>query len=199
MFSLGKAFQYRGRQVRLSAHEFITLLKIRMATTGISGYKLIHDLARSFAGSWSPQSGTMYPILKRLAKDKELIIEKLEKTPIGPAVSIYQAKDDLGNVLDSVLLDTYKSDIKFFENYIEFLVESIESSMKSEAVGIQVQEALDELIKNLQGLRAKLDEMQAANPAPESKCPSCGAIIDRAGKFCPSCGTKLDESDEGSG
>lgn len=168
-----------------------------MSATGISGYKLIHDLASSFAGSWSPQSGTMYPILKRLAKEKELIIEKLEKTPIGPAVSVYQMKEDLGNVLDSVLLDTYKSDIKFFENYIEFLIESIESSIKSEQVSIQLQEVLDQLIQKLQDVRVKIDEMQKISPADENKCPICNAIIDRAGKYCPSCGTKLDLSKEG--
>ena len=199
MFSLGKAFLYRGRQIRLSAHEFITLLKIRVASTGISGYKLIHELGKSFAGSWSPQSGTMYPILKRLAKEKELIIEKLEKTPIGPAVSVYQMKEDLGKVLDSVLLDTYKSDIKFFENYIEFLIESIESSIRSEPISAQVQEVLDELIQKLQGIRGKIGELQKSIPAAGNKCPNCNVVIDRAGKYCPSCGTQLSPSDESTG
>ncbi len=195
MLSLGKAFEYKGRQIKLSAHEFITLLKIRVAQKGISGYKLISDLAKDFAGSWSPQSGTMYPILKRLADEKNLILETAEKTPIGPAVKVYKIKDDLGKIIDTVLLDNYKSDISFFGNFIEFLYENIEQSVRSgdmpDSIGGQVQAVLDDLIKKIQAVYTKFGELEKVVPVPESICPNCKITIDRIAKFCPQCGAEI--------
>jgi DNA-binding PadR family transcriptional regulator len=198
MLSLGKAFEYKGRQIKLSAHEFITLLKIRVSQKGISAYKLIGDLAKAFAGSWSPQSGTMYPILRRLADEKSLISETAEKTPIGPAVKVYKIKDDLGRVIDTVLLDNYKSDISFFGNFIEFLYDNFEQSVTSgempELIGGQVQAVLDDLVKKVQAVSAKFGELQKAAPAVESICPKCNITIDRIAKFCPQCGSEIKPS-----
>ncbi len=199
MLSLGKAFEYKGRQIKLSAHEFITLLKIRVSQKGISGYKLINDLAKAFAGSWSPQSGTMYPILRRLADEKNLITENAEKTPIGPAVKVYKIKDDLGKVIDTVLLENYKSDIGFFGNFIEFLYDNFEQSVSSgdmpESIGGQVQAVLDDLIKKIQAVYTKFGELQKAVPVEaETTCPNCNITIDRIAKYCPQCGTEIKPS-----
>nr|MDO8112721.1 helix-turn-helix transcriptional regulator [Candidatus Sigynarchaeota archaeon] len=205
MFSSGKEFQYKGRHIKLSAHEFITLLKIRASTVGISGYKLISDLAKQFAGSWAPQSGTIYPILRRLTDEKHLIDEKDEKTPLGPAVKVYKIKDDLGKTIDNVLLDNYQADITFFQNYVEFLFESIEQSVKSglleATIGTQVQAVLDELIKKLQAVHGKLGELQNVEPVPVPfKCKKCNEIIDREGNYCPKCGAELSPGEKkGSG
>lgn len=203
MLSLGKAFDYKGRQIKLSAHEFITLLKIRVSQKGISGYKLINDLAKAFAGSWSPQSGTMYPILKRLVDEKRLITETAEKTPIGPAVKVYKVMDDLGQVIDGVLLDNYKSDIGSFANYIEFLYENFEQSVGSgmlpASIGGQVQGVLDDLITKVQAARAKFGELQKAAPVVELTCPNCNASIDRIARYCPQCGTEINPGKAGSG
>jgi DNA-binding PadR family transcriptional regulator len=201
MFSLGKAFHYRGKHIKLSAHEFITLLKIRAATAGISGYKLISDLAKTFAGSWSPQSGTIYPILRRLTDEKGLIYENDEKTPIGPTTKVYKIKDDLGKVIDSVLLDNYKADIQFLENYIEFLYEAFEQSVKSGllpgVVTTQVQAVLDEAIQKLQVIHGKFGGLQGMEViSPPARCPNCNEVIDRAGNYCPKCGAKLGPSQE---
>ncbi|MBN2151755.1 MAG: helix-turn-helix transcriptional regulator, partial [Candidatus Lokiarchaeota archaeon] len=159
MLNVGKTLRYKGRLIKLSPHEFITLLKIRMSSAGISGYKLISDLAKTFAGSWAPQSGTIYPILRRLADEKNLIVEKAEKTPIGPAVKVYKAASDVGSVIDSVLLEHYKSDIDFFGNYIDLLFENFEQSVKAglvpTAIGPEVQSVLDGLIRKLQAASGK--------------------------------------------
>jgi DNA-binding PadR family transcriptional regulator len=201
MFALGKGFDYKGRQIKLSAHEFITLLKIRASPAGISGHKLISDLGRTFAGSWSPQSGTMYPILQRLVKEKGLIIEKDVKTPIGPTAKIFVIKDDLGNILDDVVLDTYKPDTTFFANYIEFLFENIETSVKSGllqgTIGDQLQAVMAELIEKLQAVHDKLGELSTIIPVAESKCLNCNEMLDRAARFCPNCGTELKSREEG--
>jgi DNA-binding PadR family transcriptional regulator len=195
MLNVGKAFQYKGRQIKLSAHEFITLLKIRISTSGISGYKLISDLAKTFAGSWAPQSGTIYPILKRLVEDKKLIFEKAEKTPIGPAVKVYKVNDDVASMIDSVLLENYKTDINFFGNYMDFLFENFEQSVKAglipASVGPQVQAAVDELVKKLQTVGTKFGGLEYVPSVAETTCPKCKAVIDRVARYCPSCGSEL--------
>ncbi len=195
MLNVGKTLKYKGRLIKLSPHEFITLLKIRMSSGGISGFKLISDLAKTFAGSWAPQSGTIYPILKRLADEKNLIIEKAEKTPIGPAVKVFKANSDVGEIIDSVLLEHYKSDVDFFGNYVDLLFENFEQSVKAgiipASVGLEVQAVLDGLIKKLQTAGTRFAGLEYEPPAAETTCPKCNAVIDRIARFCPSCGSEL--------
>jgi hypothetical protein len=137
----------------------------------------------------------MYPILKRLADEKNLILETAEKTPIGPAVKVYKIKDDLGTIIDTVLLDNYKSDISFFGNFIEFLYENFEQSARSgllqEPIGAQVQAVLDDLIKKIQAVHAKFGELQKIVPAADITCPSCHVAIERIARYCPQCGTEI--------
>nr|MDO8085848.1 helix-turn-helix transcriptional regulator [Candidatus Sigynarchaeum springense]MDO8116872.1 helix-turn-helix transcriptional regulator [Candidatus Sigynarchaeota archaeon] len=195
MLNVGKSFQYKGRLVKLSPHEFITLLKIRMASAGISGFKLISDLAKMFAGSWAPQSGTIYPILKRLVDEKKLIHEKDEKTPIGPAVKVYKVNEDVGALIDSVLMEHYKSDMDFFGNYVDLLFENFEHSVKAglipASIGSQVQAVINELVKKLQATSTKFGGLEYNPPPVEITCPKCKELVDRIAKFCPSCGSEL--------
>ena len=202
MFALGKGFDYKGREIKLSAHEFITLLKIRASPAGISGHKLISELGRTFAGSWSPQSGTMDPILQRLVKEKGLIIEKEVKTPIGPTAKIFMIKDDLGSILDDVVLDTYKPDTSFFANYIEFLFENIETSVKAGllqgSIGDQLQETDGRGDRKAPACSRQVRRVIHDRPRSREQMPDCNEILDRAARFCPSCGTELKFTDAGS-
>nr|MDO8117714.1 helix-turn-helix transcriptional regulator [Candidatus Sigynarchaeota archaeon] len=196
MFSLRKAFEYKGKPVSLSTHEFITLLKIRMATPpGISGYKLIADLGKVFAGSWSPQSGTIYPILKRLAEIKNLIVEREEKTPIGPTAKIYQLKDELRKPIDDLVLANYQQDFKFFGNYVEFLAGNIETSVKSGSIpaeiGNEMIDVVSELITKLESVKERLRAVKDIEPGSILKCKHCGVEIDRVARFCPNCGKEV--------
>ncbi|MHA1792885.1 MAG: helix-turn-helix transcriptional regulator [Promethearchaeota archaeon] len=196
-----KSFQYKGKPVKLSTHEFITLLKIRMSTPhGISGYKLISELAKIFAGSWSPQSGTIYPILRRLVEQKGLIKEREEKTPIGPSAKVYHVRDDVKKLIDNIVLANYKQDLKFFANYIQFLASNFDKSVKAGLmpgeVGIEFGEEIDEMIKKLEDVKKKMSELVDMGARLESKCSKCGALLPSLANFCPACGAKLIAQDE---
>lgn len=198
MFSLGKAFQYKGKPVKLSTHEFITLLKIRASSPhGTSGYKLIADLGKIFAGSWSPQTGTIYPILKRLADIKDLIIEKEEKTPVGPVTKVYKMKQDLDRIIDGVVLANYKTDLHFLGSYVDFLVSSVETGIKAGTIDpatvTDVQASLAELLKTVQAVQDRAGSIQPGT-VDGVKCGKCGEDIDRIARFCPSCGDRVQQA-----
>lgn len=208
MFALGKALQLLNKvkkkmqRVKLSALEFIILLKIRLSPNGISGYKLISDLSKMFAGSWQPKSGTVYPLLKRLVEDKKLIFETEEKTPLGPTVKVYRIIEGVGNSLDELILESYQQEMVFFGNYLEFMVENIEYSIQRGDISmddlVQVQDQMEDAVERLASkVNGILQDVRGLDQAliEKLKCPACQSIIDREARFCPSCGSGLDTRD----
>ncbi|MEX2727726.1 MAG: zinc ribbon domain-containing protein, partial [Candidatus Sigynarchaeum springense] len=136
-------------------------------------------------------------ILKRLVDEKKLIYEKDEKTPIGPAVKVYKVNEDVGALIDSVLMEHYKSDMDFFGNYVDLLFENFEHSVKAgmipASIGSQVQGVVNELIKKLQAASTKFGSLEYTPSPTEITCPKCKATIDRIARFCPSCGSELEK------
>ncbi len=97
MFWLGKSIQTDGEtDVRcLSPIEFLVLVDFRSRelrnreNVGQYGYELIQELNDLFAGSWEAKSGTIYPILTKLDKDKHFLMEDVKQSQLGPVKKIY--------------------------------------------------------------------------------------------------------------
>ncbi|MFX1324911.1 MAG: PadR family transcriptional regulator, partial [Promethearchaeota archaeon] len=67
---------------KLTPLEF-TIIETIFNSKQLSGYDLIRNLNRHFAGTWEAQSGTIYPILSKLERNGFLSAQKV-KSPIGP-------------------------------------------------------------------------------------------------------------------
>ena len=66
---------------KLTPLEF-TIIESIFNSKQLSGYDLIRNLNRHFAGTWEAQSGTIYPMLSKLEKDGFLKAQKV-KSPIA--------------------------------------------------------------------------------------------------------------------
>ncbi|MHA2393186.1 MAG: PadR family transcriptional regulator, partial [Promethearchaeota archaeon] len=72
---------------KLTPLEF-TIIETIFNSKQLSGYDLIKNLNRHFAGTWEAHSGTVYPILSKLERDGFLKAQKI-KSPIGPLRKVY--------------------------------------------------------------------------------------------------------------
>lgn len=195
MFVLGKRLRYKGKDIKLSALEFMILVKIfQTGSVGISGYTLMDDLTRFLAGTWSARSGTVYPLLNRLI-DKGFLTAKMVKSEVGPAKKIYLVTDFSKELIEGVVSENFEPELKFFENYMQFLVDvMIQISSETEESDInleQVKQAVELFSTHVDGINKNL---AGAIDLSIRKCPSCGAELDdREGQFCFACGVKLGE------
>ncbi|MFX1280848.1 MAG: helix-turn-helix transcriptional regulator [Promethearchaeota archaeon] len=173
---------------KLTPLEF-TIIESIFNSKQLSGYDLIRNLNRHFAGTWEAQSGTIYPILSKLEKDGFLSAQKV-KSPIGPLRKVYSLTEAGEELLKYKVNKNYLDQLKFIEN---FLVEL--SSIYIHSFPESEREKLIEQIRNL--LKISLKNVMEIIPATlESKtiCNNCGTEIGREIVYCPNCGTSLFET-----
>lgn len=166
-----------------------TIIESIFNSKQLSGYDLIRNLNRHFAGTWEAQSGTIYPILSKLEKDGFLSAQKI-KSPIGPLRKVYSLTEAGEELLKYKVNKNYLDQLKFIEN---FLVEL--SSIYIHSFPESEREKIIEQIRNL--LKISLKNVMEAIPATlESKmiCNNCGTEIGRDVVYCPNCGTSLFET-----
>ncbi|MBN2150890.1 MAG: helix-turn-helix transcriptional regulator [Candidatus Lokiarchaeota archaeon] len=193
---MGKKLIVKGKNVKLSPLEFMILLKVYQADpVGISGYDLINDLNRTFAGLWVPQSGTIYPLLSRMQSDKYIVGEE-QKSELGPAKKVFRLTDFSRSFIEVMLLDNFEPELTFFSNYLDFIVEMmIKVRKKDPASGInfpQVKLAIEHFATHVQDTLKKVEgfaaELEGGGYPP---CRKCGAVVDRSARFCPACGNPV--------
>lgn len=68
---LGRHCVYKGNHI--SPPQFLMLVVLRMGP--MYGYEIIKNLRDEFQGFWKPQTGAIYPALKRLAEQKLILSE----------------------------------------------------------------------------------------------------------------------------
>ena len=193
---MGKKLVARGRDIKLSPLEFMILLKVYEADpVGISGYDIISDLTQTFAGMWVAQSGTIYPLLSRMA-EKELIVSADVKSELGPAKKAFKMTDLSREVIEAMIIDNFDPELRFFANYVEFVLKMMNKlKMKNISSAInfeQVKAGLELFSARLKDMLGNLTKyMTDIKEASARKCDSCGETIDRESRFCPSCGTAL--------
>jgi len=170
---------------KLTPLEF-TIIESIFNSKHLSGYDLIRNLNRHFAGTWEAQSGTIYPILSKLEKDGFLKAEKV-KSPIGPLRKVYSLTEAGEELLKYKVNKNYLDQLKFIEN---FLIEL--SSIYIHSFPEAEKEKRIEEIRGL--LKNSLENVMENIPATlDSKtlCNQCGTEIGREVVYCPTCGASL--------
>ena len=170
---------------KLTPLEF-TIIETIFNSKQLSGYDLIKNLNRSFAGTWEAQSGTIYPILRKLEKDGFLKAQRV-KSPIGPIKKVYSLTEAGEELLKYKVNKNYYEQLKFVENFLVELssvfIRSFSSKEQSQKIS-EIQIALNDTLKRV---------MQNIPPTLEFKtmCNNCGAEIGREVAYCPQCGESL--------
>jgi PadR family transcriptional regulator PadR len=170
---------------KLTPLEF-TIIETIFNSKQLSGYDLIKNLNRSFAGTWEAQSGTIYPILRKLEKDGFLKAKKV-KSPIGPIKKVYSLTEVGDKLLKYKVNKNYYDQLKFVENFLVELssvfIRSFPSKERTQKIA-EIQTALNQTLKNV---------MQNIPPTLDYKttCNNCGAEIGREVAYCPQCGESL--------
>jgi len=170
---------------KLTPLEF-TIIETIFNSQKLSGYDLIKNLNRNFAGTWEAQSGTVYPILRKLEKDGFLKAEKV-KSPIGPIRKVYSLTEAGEELLKYKVNKNYYEQLKFIENFLvelsSIFIHSFPDQEKSQKIK-EIQDALNETFKNvMKNIPPTLDF--------KIKCNKCGSEIGREVSYCPSCGASL--------
>ena len=170
---------------KLTPLEF-TIIETIFNSQQLSGYDLIKNLNRSFAGTWEAQSGTVYPILRKLEKDGFLKARQV-KSPIGPLRKVYSLTEAGEGILKYKVNKNYYDQLKFVENFLvelsSIFIRSFPKKEQSYKI-LEIQNALSNTLKSV---------MQNIPPTLEFKtmCNNCGAEIGREVAYCPNCGASL--------
>jgi len=170
---------------KLTPLEF-TIIETIFNSQQLSGYDLIKNLNRNFAGTWEAQSGTVYPILRKLEKDGFLKAKQV-KSPIGPLRKVYSLTEAGEGILKYKVNKNYYEQLKFIENFLvelsSIFIRSFPDNEKSQKI-TEIQNALNETFKNvMKNIPPTLDF--------KIKCSNCGTEIGREVAYCPSCRASL--------
>lgn len=176
---------------KLTPLEF-TIIETIFNSKEQSGYDLINNLNKQFAGTWEAQSGTIYPILRKL-ENSGFLKSRTVKSPIGPLRKVYSLTKAGGEILKYKVNKNYLDQLKFTEN---FLVE-----LSSIYIHSFPEEEKDEIIQEIKNLLREIFENIMRNIPPtlqfKAKCGECGSEINREAQYCPTCGTSLVHTSEG--
>jgi DNA-binding PadR family transcriptional regulator len=178
-------FKNFGKKTKLTPLEF-TIIQTIFNSQALSGYDLIQNLNRHFAGTWEAKSGTVYPILSKLQRHG-FLDSKMVKSPIGPIRKVYSLTETGQQLLKLKVNKNFADQLKFVENFlIELSSVYIRSYPKEnrEEIVKTIHETLNESFANI---------IKSIPPTLEYKtvCPECASIIERQAAFCAHCGSNL--------
>ncbi|MFW9771864.1 MAG: PadR family transcriptional regulator [Promethearchaeota archaeon] len=94
-----------------------TIMEAIFNNKELSGYDIILNLNKHFAGTWIAQSGTIYPILSKLKKEGFLKSRPM-KSPIGPVKTVYSLTEAGAQILKEKVNKNFEDQIKFIENFL---------------------------------------------------------------------------------
>ncbi len=176
---------YNLKRSKLTPLEF-TIIENIFNCKQLSGYDLIKNLNKHFAGTWEAQSGTIYPILSKLEKDGFLMAEKV-KSPIGPLRKVYSLTQVGEELLKHKVNKNYLDQLKFIENFLVELssiyVHSFPDEDRVEKIE-EIRDALKETLKNIMDVIPVVLEFK-------TMCFKCGTEMGRDVTYCPNCGVSL--------
>jgi len=173
------------KKTRLTPLEF-TIIETIFNSKQLSGYDLIKNLNRHFAGTWEAKSGTVYPILSKLEKDGFLKAQRV-KSPIGPLRKVYSLTKAGEELLKHKVNKNYLDQLKFIENSLVELssiyVHSFPLEKREEKIE-EIRKTLKESLKNVIKFIPVAIEFNTV-------CYKCGSEISRELAYCPNCRASL--------
>ncbi|MFX1395211.1 MAG: helix-turn-helix transcriptional regulator [Promethearchaeota archaeon] len=175
---------------KLTPLEF-TILEFIFNNKELTGYTLIQKLNEHFAGTWTAQSGTIYPILSKL-KHKGYLKTKEVKSEIGPLKKVYFLTESGERILKVKVNRNFKDQIKFIENFLIELTSIYIHSLSEKAEEKEIDERIDEVHELLKKLFGRVIKGIPLKMGIQITCPECNAELDqRDAVYCPFCGTSL--------
>ncbi|TFG25548.1 MAG: PadR family transcriptional regulator [Promethearchaeota archaeon] len=179
----------KGKQ-KLTPLEF-TILEFIFNNKGFSGYDLIQRLNDHFAGSWTAQSGTIYPILSKL-KSKGFLKIKQVKSEIGPLKKVYFLTDSGERILKVKVNNNFREQMKFIKNFLIELtyvyIHSLSDDAEEKEIDGRIEEVQELLKKTFNGVIKGIPSKMGG----KITCPGCCAELDqREASYCSFCGIKL--------
>jgi PadR family transcriptional regulator PadR len=173
------------KKSKLTPVEF-TIIESIFNFKGMSGYDLIQNLNKHFAGTWVAQSGTIYPILSKLERDG-FLRSNMVKTPIGPLRKVYFLTEAGEEIIKLKVNKNFHDQLKFLENFLVELssiyIRSNPRSERKEQIKL-LEETLKETFQNvMERIPSILDYKDI--------CENCGSEIGRKAAYCPYCGFGL--------
>ncbi|MFX1493948.1 MAG: helix-turn-helix transcriptional regulator [Promethearchaeota archaeon] len=163
-----------------------TIIETIFNSKELSGYDLILNLNRHFAGTWEAQSGTIYPILSKLKKENFLKSRPV-KSPIGPIRKVYSLTEAGEQILKVKVNKNFEDQLIFIGN---FLVELSSIYIQSFPEG-ERDERLEEVIYSLREIIENAVKKIPPTLDFKTRCSECGAEINRQALFCPKCGSPI--------
>ena len=173
------------KKSKLTPLEF-TIIETVFNFRGLSGYDLIQNLNKQFAGTWVAQSGTIYPVLSKLERDG-FLRSNMVKTPIGPLRKVYFLTEAGEEIIKLKVNKNFHDQLKFLENFLVELssiyIRSNPRSERKEQMKL-LEESLKETFQNVMERIPSILEYKDI-------CENCGSEIGRKAAYCPYCGFGL--------
>ncbi len=168
-----------------------TIIETIFNSKELSGYDLILNLNRHFAGTWEAQSGTIYPILSKLKKENFLKFRPV-KSPIGPIRKVYSLTEAGEQILKVKVNKNFEDQLRYIENFLielsSIYIQSFPENEREQRIG-EVKSSLKEIIENIvKKIPATLNFKR--------RCSECGSEIDRQALYCPICGYHIISKDK---
>ena len=173
------------KKSRLTPLEF-TIIENIFNSKQLSGYDLIKNLNRHFAGTWEARSGTIYPILSKL-KSQGFLKSRTVKSPIGPLKKLYYLTEAGKEILKSKVNRHFIDQVKFMENFLHELISIYIHSFPEEEHTNKISEVKDLIKETFEKIIKKIP----LTVAFKEICPECKNEIDRKVSFCPTCGHRM--------
>jgi DNA-binding PadR family transcriptional regulator len=107
---LGKGHQYKGN--RISPSQFLMLVILRKGP--MYGYEILKVMREEFKGLWEPQTGAIYPALKRLGEHGLIRTDTKEDKE-------YYGLTEEGAAWVKERLDSMSSELLFMSRYFEVI------------------------------------------------------------------------------
>ncbi|MCE5295836.1 MAG: PadR family transcriptional regulator [Euryarchaeota archaeon] len=107
---LGKGYIYKGSKI--SPSQFLMIVVLRNGP--MYGYEILKALREEFSGLWEPQTGALYPALKRLEEHGLLAVDN-----VG-GKDYYRLTDEGKRWMDETL-GKISTEVRFLSRYVEFL------------------------------------------------------------------------------
>ncbi len=132
---------------KLTPLEF-TIIESIFNNKKLSGYDLINNLNKHFAGTWKAQSGTIYPILSKLKKNGFLRIQHV-KSEIGPIKKVYSLTEIGEELLKVKVNKNFQEQLNFIENFLVELASIYAHSFSEETREKKIKEIQNSIRKTL--------------------------------------------------
>lgn len=168
-----------------------TIIKAIFNSKELSGYDLILNLNTHFAGTWTAQSGTIYPLLSKLKKEG-FLKSRAVKSPIGPVKTVYSLTEAGARILTKKVNENFEDQINFIANFLLDLSSIYIQSYPKAERNLRIDEVINLLEQTFEKIKGDIPHTFSF----KNLCLECGAEVAKQASYCPNCGVAMIENDK---